>query len=175
MDVVCRERVQFAPPGTRAALLSLVTLLVGCGGETGDSDGSKSPTSGGGVAIDGGSGGSYSTGGNHNTGGTGAVLRETGDATDEPEDNECKDTALYNAIRRVATGGGSGCVIWLEKPPEGFDLTSYRIRGAIVLDSEGRIVEVVGSGYLGYLDSYASESWPCYANQTIEYACERLL
>jgi predicted transposase/invertase (TIGR01784 family) len=28
-------------------------------------------------------------------------------------------------------------VIWLEKSPEAFDLTSYRIRGAIVLDSEG--------------------------------------
>jgi hypothetical protein len=167
--------VRFARPGTRAALLWLVALLVRCGGETDDSDGSKTPTSGGAVAMDGGSGGSSSTGGNPNTGGTGAVLRQTGGETHEPQDNECKDTALYNAIRRVATGGGSSCAIWLEEPPEGLDLTRRYVRGAVVLDSEGRIVEVVGSGYLGYLDDYASERWPCYADQTIEYACKHLI
>jgi hypothetical protein len=175
MDAVCRESVQFAPLGTRAALLWLVALLVCCGGETGDNDGSKSPSSGGAVTMDGGSGGSFSTGGTGgslNTGGTGAVLKQTGGPINEPKDDECKNAALYNAIRRVATGGGGACVSWLEEPPEGVDLTRYDVRGAVVLDSGGRIVEVVGSGYLGYLDDYASESWPCYANQTMQYACE---
>ncbi|MBN1608035.1 MAG: hypothetical protein JW940_15480 [Polyangiaceae bacterium] len=166
--------MQSALLGTRAALLWLVALLAGCGGETGDSDGSKSPTSGGAMAMDGGSGGSFSTGGtggSPNSGGTGAVLRETGGMTNEPQDDECKYTALYNAIRVVAVGEGQ-CVLWLEEPPEGFDLTPYHVRGAVVLDSEGRIVEVFGSGYLRRLGSDASESWPCYANQTIQYACE---
>jgi hypothetical protein len=129
MDAVCRESVQFAPLGARAALLWLVALLVGCGGETGDSDGSKSPSSGGAVAMDGGSGGSFSTGGSLNTGGTGAVLRQTGGETHEPQDNECKDTALNNAIVRVAVGEGQ-CVLWFEEPPEGFNLTPYDVRGA---------------------------------------------
>lgn len=48
------------------------------------------------------------------------------------------------------------------------------LRGAMVLDDEGRVVDITGlSGdkLQGWLDDLANQRWPCLAGQTIGYAC----
>jgi hypothetical protein len=47
-------------------------------------------------------------------------------------------------------------------------------RGAVVIDDEGRIVDVTGrEGHAKqrWLDELADQRWPCLASQTIGYDC----
>jgi hypothetical protein len=50
------------------------------------------------------------------------------------------------------------------------------LRGAVVLDDEGRVVDVTGltdERKKRWLDDLADQRWPCLAGQTIGYACLR--
>ena len=191
MQAVRRTRPRVAPSVAQCAVLSVLAVLAGCGGETGNSEPAKSKASGGATAVNGDSGGSSaitpSTGGimaaaGGSTGGVGAGSNggQSGVGAygplDEPSsDDECKNGDLQLAIRFLS-GAMGPCRFWLEgEPLEGVDLTPFPVRGAAVFDSEGRIVEVLGSGSLSYLETYASERWPCYADQTVEYACSFML
>ena len=174
MHATRRTRVRVARLVTQCAPLWML-LTAGCGGETGNSEQAEGMASGGAAPMDDASGGSSaiatSTGGigaaaGGSTGGVGAY----GPLYEPSGDDECKNGALYIAILLLC--GGGQCVFWPEgEPPEGVDVSSYRTRGAAVLDSEGLIVEVTGFGSPGNLGSYATEYWPCYADKTIEYVC----
>lgn len=89
-----------------------------------------------------------------------------GDANDT-----CGVAALLEAITRQVGG-----VTWCSEASamlEPDEKLSAR-RGAVVIDDEGRIVDVTGrqgDAKQRWLDEMAAQRWPCLAGQTIGYQC----
>jgi hypothetical protein len=82
----------------------------------------------------------------------------------------CDDPgSLYEAI--VLIGVVSGSCTFLA-PEMSIDAP---MRGAVVLDDEGRIAEVLGGGAGNpeLVDLFLDDPrWPCYAGQTFKFQCE---
>jgi hypothetical protein len=85
----------------------------------------------------------------------------------------CDVTALWTAIVGQ-TGGVTAC--WEASPmlEPGEELGP--LRGAVVIDDEGRVVDLTGrtgERKQQFLDKVADKRWPCLAGQTIGYECAR--
>ena len=136
--------------GAGGTTFRLVTSTGGAGGSRTGSTGAAT----GGVTSQGGSAG----------GGDG----QDGGATDRgipaSADALCDEYSFWEAVTEAMP------VIGLCSPaPAGSP-----VWGDIVLDSEGRVIDVtrLGASRQESIDSLASERWPCLAGQTIRYFCQ---
>jgi hypothetical protein len=150
---------------------------------------------GGGVASGGqaGAGGAMSGGGVdltwHGSGGVGSTASATGGVTSQggsaSSDQDggatdgdiwygyfCDDGYLiWDALSGWVAGIGV-CGPW--PPPYSPNWDPGPSWGNVVLDSEGRVVDVTefGVSRTDVVDALASHRWPCMAGQTIPYTCE---
>jgi len=160
----------------------------GTGALAGSSTGGTEPGHGGtsgtaGAGATGGSGGSGGSGAQQaagTSGGTtpqgGATLippgaggSEGGSGGDAGE--TCDVDALWKAITSQ-TGGVTTCSE--ASPMLGPDEHLGALRGAVVIDAEGRVVDITGrtgAKRQAFLDGLADQRWPCLAGKTIGYQC----
>jgi hypothetical protein len=99
----------------------------------------------------------------------GATLIPPGGASGDAGE-ACGVDTLLKAIGKLV--GVTAC--WEASATLGPDEQPSARRGAIVLDDEGRVVDVTGrtgDGKQLWLDRLADQSWPCLASQTIGYEC----
>jgi hypothetical protein len=103
-----------------------------------------------------------STGGVRSLGGSASSGQDGGDSPD----GLCESTnaLIFEAINIYLVGDGS-CM----PTPDG--KTSW---GNIVIDSEGRVIDITRSGVSQTqpVEALAGLSWPCLAGQTIPYFCQ---
>jgi hypothetical protein len=162
--------------GALVCLLPVVlVVLAACGTRRGSSG--QGGKSGGGGEADMSRGGSGGQAGG-STGGSAGVASQDGGSDREEGATEsdarpatdalCETGRLWSAVADAALGVG--------RLGECYALPTGTY-GAIVLESEGRVIDNTGTVYQStgskqaWLDSLSNESWPCLAGQTIPYQC----
>ena len=98
------------------------------------------------------------------------ILPDVGGAGGD-EGDACGVAALLEAVTRQV-GGVTAC--WKASAMLDPDEKLGALRGAVVIDDEGRIVDITGregDAKQRWLDEMADQRWPCLAGQTIGYAC----
>jgi hypothetical protein len=99
----------------------------------------------------------------------GCPVPEAGAAGAQAE--PCDESLLYTAIVRGATGGLGACSF---VAPPGPDEKVDQLRGAVILDLEGRVIEntgLTGAAEQLWLDQLCDRVWVCLAGQTLGYKC----
>jgi len=84
----------------------------------------------------------------------------------------CDSGPLMTAILRGSLGGLGTCQF---APPPGDGEKLGRTRGAVVIDSEGRVIDNTGlnpTAKQEWLDELMDQRWPCLAGQTLGYKCK---
>jgi hypothetical protein len=113
-------------------------------------------------------------------GGTGALIQSGGHGgAGGPEGGAAGDAAvtcsvnsLLNAIEIPLQQPIATCVE--ASPTLGPNESLSRRRGAVVIDDDGRVVDitgVIGDTKQEWLDNLADQRWPCLAGRTIGYIC----
>jgi hypothetical protein len=178
----------------QAALLLAGLGLARCGGksdsltssggsaQSGGLGGSAGGGDAGSPAMRGGSGGTITNGGEVTSGATatsgGTVgggisvtsggLRSTGgDAGAGGADDSCDPVALWQAIVRASVGFGTCEEAEVPTSPD-------RLRGAIVIDNAGRVVDntgLSGDEKEAWLAMLSSRRWLCLADRSLGYKC----
>jgi hypothetical protein len=155
-------RVVRAAGGNAYALLAAAMLSFNCGGKA------RSPD-----APSGSSGGTVAQGGVAGVrpividAGGGGVSSGSGGSTV----NACDTEALWKAIVDGALGGLGTCEA---SPVPGPGDNVSRVRGAVVIDAGGRVIDntgLNGTEKQTWLDQLADRRWVCLAGQTIGYHC----
>ncbi|HEU5072654.1 MAG TPA: hypothetical protein VFU02_00740 [Polyangiaceae bacterium] len=83
----------------------------------------------------------------------------------------CGVASLLEAVTRQV-GGVTAC--WEASAVLDSDEELGPRRGAVVIDDEGRVVDITGregEAKQQWLDEMAAQRWPCLAGQTIGYQC----
>jgi hypothetical protein len=146
--------------------VAATTLLVHCGGKAHSPDAPPAGSGSGGVTASGIAGVptiSVPPDAGMSSGGAGVG----GDA-----ESSCQPEVLWVAVVDGALGGLGSC-----------DSTSVpgaaekigRLRGAVVLDSDGRVIDntgLSGTEKQTWLDKLGNQRWLCLAGQTIGYTCK---
>jgi hypothetical protein len=172
-------------------------LLVRCGGKAHSPDAPPAGSGSGGVTASGGSlgqaeggtggrvngnGGSFvSTGGVTFQGGVAGVptisvppdafVSSGGAGVGGAAESSCQPEVLWVAVVDGALGGLGSCDA---TSVPGAGEKSGRLRGAVVLDSDGRVIDntgLSGSEKQTWLDKLGNQRWRCLAGQTIGYTC----
>lgn len=173
-----------APPGWSALLLA-VALLPRCAGKaTPDATATRAATGGNGESAEtgmatggtGSVGGSVSAGGGVGggirivLGGNGGASTLTGGAGADSGDT-CEPALLFEAIIAGAVHHLGTCVA--APPPEPAERLG-RLRGAVIIDSEGRVIDntgLEGDEKQSWLQGLAGQRWVCMAGQVVGYKC----
>lgn len=146
------------------------------GDSTASSSGGKGPTD---ASSEGTGGVSSSVGGNvtEQTSGTvgspptGIVIPPSVGGAGGDGGDRCSVNALLEAITRQV-GGVTWCGLANAMLDPDEELSARR--GAVVIDEEGRVVDVTGregEAKQRWLDEMADQRWPCLAGQTVGYQC----
>jgi hypothetical protein len=162
----------------RAALTWLLVgaaALANCGGMASGPDPTSTVDAGDSGMPNGGSpsagpGGATAGRGGTASGGADPSVIMVGGKSDTPPD-ECDWKALLTWVR-VAVPAVVAC--WWDSVP-GPDETLRPIRGAIVIDDDGRVIDntgLEGDAKQSWLDKLANQRWLCLAGQTIGYECK---
>jgi hypothetical protein len=179
--------------GCWTVLFAITVAVPGCGGKT-QQDGSSSTS--GRNSVDAAGGVSSSFGGRPATGTAvdagGVTFQSGGSGGDIPintdvsitggrtsqagsagvgQEGSCDGAALTIAIINGAVGGLGNCTYLPANDGSG---QVGRLRGAVVLDGEGRVVDntgLTGASKQAWLDALANQRWSCYAGQTLQYLC----
>ena len=102
------------------------------------------------------------------------VLQAGSAGADQTDECLTEWDALGSTMQFLGAGWSSGATCFTLESDATLD---FPTRGALVLDDEGRIVEVSGYHILGLedLDSmsmgWSDRRYPCYAGDTINYEC----
>lgn len=199
MTATDREGPRRAPAASRwySWFLGGVTLCFACGGKSASHGASQVSGTGGTEPAAGGSGASEAGAGARSEGGTtqqaggaaGAPLAEGGMAAviqpggrggaGGPEGGAaggasvtCSVNSLLNAIEIPLQQPIATCAE--ASPTLGPNESLSRRRGAVVIDDDGRVVDITGvSGDTKqeWLDNLADQRWPCLAGRTVGYSC----
>lgn len=174
-------------PRPLTSALSVASLLVAaCGGIATSDPRTDTATTGGtttGVTMTGGTNAGDTTTGGTSTEDSGATSAGTAGknggsqtggevpvAGGGGDGDDCDEYSFWRALRERVTGGFADCDRHCE---------DWQTPGSVTFDSEGRIVDFVSTlsavSEADWIESMASERWPCLADQTIEYCCHSLL
>lgn len=195
-----KEIYRVAPARSRATRqrhcwgTATLLLLFSCGGQSVSAPASTAgsgsePASGGSATSDGGapsasgaaSGGTgLAVGGDPSDGGSCIMLGGGGksgtagaaDLGAGAPNMSCDSGLLMTAILRGSLGGLGTCQF---APPPGDGEKLGRTRGAVVVDSEGRVIDNTGlnpTAKQEWLDELMDQRWPCLAGQTLGYKCK---
>jgi len=188
MNPSSRAILALAPKAARCWLCFWVvsTLLWSCGGreqEVAASGGSGSYAAGGTMtsSASSGAGGTGTSSFASGAGGTSSTLDAGGRTGIDPtevtmwtpgdcQDGVCDPQLLFEAISLGAVGDMGVCDFPATAPVGKVN----RLRGAVVLDSNGRVVDntgLYGTEKQTWFDEVANSCWPCLADQTIYYSC----
>ena len=158
-----------------AWLLCSVVLFANCGGKSHDPgptsavDAGDSGMANGGSSA-GSSGGTIASrgGGSASGGAASPPVIVVGGSSGTPS-GECDPVALW---KRVTAAAGLGYCDPASVP--GPDEKLSRLRGAVVIDDDGRVIDntgLKGDAKQSWLDELDSQRWPCLAGQVIGYKC----
>ncbi len=86
-------------------------------------------------------------------------------------DQACDPNQLWAIVVESATRGLGACD---HVAPPGPGEPVDRLHGAVVIDSDGRVIDntgLSGSEKQSWLEQLAGRLWPCLAGETIGYKC----